>query len=390
MTATRPLAASALAFGLVTAATTVTASSAWAQDANASTAPTAGTTAATEAEEQAELARLYEQARAEGGGLVVYAGGDKPGQADYLRDAFRERFPEVDIDIVVDFSKHHNARIDHQVDNGNVVADVVHFQTIDDFPRWKEEGILEQYRPLGWNQIPDTIKDADGFYTGVFYFGFGNVTATTLGDNAPVEAQDFLKPEYKDKLVITFPQDDDAVLYYFKQLTDTYGWDYVERLIEQNPRWVRGTQDAAQLVGTDGLVAAFGSAGVQSDASRLSFPQNSPWVAWPQTGAILKDAPHKAAAQLYLSWLLSKEAQQNDIGTWSARNDVAPPEGRQGINEYDNMNPLGLGEFMNDRGALDRYKARINLLVGDVTGVNPADPEGVLGTHPVSQDGRQG
>jgi hypothetical protein len=43
------------------------------------------------------------------------------------------------------------------------------------------------------------------------------------------------------------------------------------------------------------------------------------------------------------------------------------------------MNPLGLGEFMSDRAALDRYKARINLYIGDVQGVNPADPEDVLG-----------
>ncbi|MFI9168577.1 hypothetical protein [Streptomyces lincolnensis] len=110
----------------------------------------------------------------------------------------------------------------------------------------------------------------------------------------------------------------------------------------------------------------------------------------PQTGAILKDAPHKAAAKLYLSWLLSKDTQQHSIGTWSARTDVAAPAGRKGIFDYANMNPLGHGAFMSDRTALDRYKARVNLYVGDVKGVNPSDPKGVLGLHPVTQDGTQG
>ncbi len=341
------------------------------------------------ASEDEQLQKLYEEAVAEGGRLVVYAGGDKPGQADYLKNAFVKKFPKMKVDTVVDFSKNHDARLDNQIAEHKVVADVVHLQTLDDFPRWKKEGALEKYKPVGWNKVYDKVKDKDGYYTGLFFIGFANVTATTLGDNAPVEAQDFLKPEYKDKLVFTYPNDDDAVLYYFKQLTDTYGFDYLKKLRAQNPKFVRGTADASALVGKDGYVANFGSSGSSSGLSKTSIPEKSPWVAWPQTGAILKDAPHKAAAKLYMSWILSKQYQQTSYG-WSARTDVAAPAGRKGIFDYDNMNPLGLGNFMSDRAALDRYKARINLYVGDVKGANPADPESKLGLYPVDQNGTQG
>lgn len=229
----------------------------------------------------------------------------------------------------------------------------------------------------------------DRHYTGLFFIGFANVTATTLGDDAPVEAEDFLKPELKNKLVFTYPNDDDAVLYYFKQLTDKYGFDYLNKLLAQNPKFVRGTADASALVGKDGYGANFGSSGSSSGLSKTSIPEKSPWVAWPQTGAILKDAPHKAAAKLYMSWILSKQYQEKSYG-WSSRTDVATPAGRKGVFDYANMNPLGLGKFMSDRAALDRYKARINLYVGDVKGANPADPEGKLGLYPVDQSGTQG
>ncbi|QNP74276.1 extracellular solute-binding protein [Streptomyces roseirectus] len=340
--------------------------------------------------EDAQLQKLYRQAVAEGGRLVVYAGGDKPGQADYLKDAFVKKFPKMKVDIVVDFSKNHDARVDDQVAARHVVADVVHLQTVDDFPRWKKEGVLEKYRPVGWNEVDSRIKDKDGYYTGLFYFAFANVTATKLGSKAPVEAKDFLKPEFRNKLVFTYPNDDDAVLYYFKQLTDKYGFGYLDKLLAQHPKFVRGTQDSSDLVGTGDYVANFGSGGSANGLSQVTLPKTSPWVAWPQTGAILKDAPHKAAAKLYLSWILSKDAQTHDIGTWSARTDVPAPAGRKGIFDYANMNPLGLGEFMSDRTALDRYKARINLYVGDVQGVNPSDPENVLGLRPVNQNGTQG
>ncbi|MEU2159445.1 extracellular solute-binding protein [Streptomyces sp. NPDC019396] len=340
--------------------------------------------------EQAQLKRLYEAAVAEGGTLTVYAGGDKPGQADYLRDAFVRKFPEMRVNMVVDFSKNHDARLDDQIAKKKVVADVTHLQTLDDFPRWKKEGVLEKYKPVGWDSVLPQVKDPDGYYTGAMFYSFGNVTATKLGDRAPVEADDFLEPELKDKLVFTYPTDDDAVLYYFKQLTDRYGFDYLKKLMAQNPTFVRGTQDSADLVGTGDFVANFGSAGSFSGQSVSTLPQRSPWVAWPQTAAILKAAPHKAAAKLYMSWLLSKDAQQNAIGTWSVRKDVAPPPGRKGIFDYTNMNPLGLRDFMNDRTALDRYKARVALYVGDVKGPNPADPENVLGLRPISQEGEQG
>ncbi|MDN0199830.1 ABC transporter substrate-binding protein [Streptomyces sp. S.PNR 29] len=350
----------------------------------------ADSTSTAQSSEQAELQKLYQQALAEGGTLTVYAGGDTPYQADYLRDAFLKKFPKIKFNMVTDLSKYHDARIDNQIATGRVVADVVQLQTLDDFPRWKKEGALAKYKPVGWDKVYNQIKDADGYYTGAMFFGFANVTATSLGSNAPVEAKDFLKPEFKNKLVFTYPNDDDAVLYYFKQLTDKYGFDYLKKLMAQQPKFVRGTQAAADTVGTDGYVANFGSAGSFSGLSTASIPRHSPWVTWPQTAAILKKAPHKATAKLYLSWLLSKDAQQNSIFTWSARNDVAAPAGRKGIFDYKNTNPLGLGTFMSNRAALDRYKALITLYVGDVKGVDPSDPNGVLGLYPINRDGTQG
>ncbi|MEE4598346.1 extracellular solute-binding protein [Streptomyces sp. DSM 41524] len=342
-----------------------------------------------DASEEAQLQKLYKQALAEGGTLTVYAGGSEAGQNDFLKDAFVRKFPNIKVNIVVDYSSTHDARIDNQIAERHVVADVVHIQNLDDYPRWKKEGVLERYKPVGWDRVYGEFKDREGYYTGLFVVGFSNVTATKLGDSAPVEAQDFLKPEFKNRLAFTYPNGDDAVLYYFKQLTDTYGFDYLKKLLGQNPTFVR---DASHLIGTSDYDATFGTAGGQPGLSQQTYPQHSPWIAWPQTGAILKNAPHKAAAKLYLSWVLSKQTQQDVLGSWawSVRNDVAAPSGRKGIFDYKNMNPLGLRDFMSDRAALDRYKALITLYVGEVKGVKPSDPKNILGLYPVDQNGTQG
>lgn len=48
---------------------------------------------------------------------------------------------------------------------------------------------------------------------GVVVFGWANVFP--LDGSIPIEYTDYLKPEFKDKIVLTYPNDDDAVLYQF-------------------------------------------------------------------------------------------------------------------------------------------------------------------------------
>ncbi|MEU5282111.1 ABC transporter substrate-binding protein, partial [Streptomyces asoensis] len=76
--------------------------------------PSAGRVATGGAEEKRSLDELYQAALAEGGKLVIYAGGDISTQADGLRTGFKSRFPDLDLTVVVDYSKYHDVRVDNQ------------------------------------------------------------------------------------------------------------------------------------------------------------------------------------------------------------------------------------------------------------------------------------
>ncbi|EKG16986.1 hypothetical protein MPH_05812 [Macrophomina phaseolina MS6] len=82
-------------------------------------------------------------------------------------------------------------------------------------PAGKSQGVLLPYKPAGWDQIYDDFKDPDGAYTGLYIINWANVWNTNYVKDGPKEFTDFLKPEFKDKLVLTYPNDDDAVLYAF-------------------------------------------------------------------------------------------------------------------------------------------------------------------------------
>ena len=73
------------------------------------------------------------------------------------------------------------------------------------------------YAPNGFDEIDHAFKDDTGAWYGVyvFFWSGGWNTKKLAGQKAPVEYEDWLRPEFKNKLVLTYPNDDDAVLFAF-------------------------------------------------------------------------------------------------------------------------------------------------------------------------------
>ena len=344
-----------------------------------------GITARAAEVETRSLDEIYEQALKEGGSLTVYAGGDTPDQQDGIKAAFEKRFPGITLNVVVDYSKVHSARLDQQFEDRHVVPDIIQLQTLQDFPRWRREGKLVPYKPAGWDSIYSSFKDQTGAWTGVFVDAFSNVAnIQALGkDDAPLNAPDYLKPELKGKIVSTYPNDDDAVLFWYKQTIDRHGWEWMQGLMKQQPHFVRGTQAPADEVAAGKYAVTFTSDGSlrpdEKSPVRFALPSNDGFVAWAQRAAIVKGARHLETARLYLNWLLDKDTQQNVWTMWSVRTDVQPPAGYKPVWEYSNANLSAFERFMADRDGVERFRSRIQLYVGDVQGPSSA---GVLGMTP--------
>jgi ABC-type Fe3+ transport system substrate-binding protein len=356
--------------------------------ADSSTGAAASSSAATTARETAQLKQLYAAAQAEGGKVTVYMGGDKPGQWDYIGEDFTAAYPNMAAHVITDLSKVHDARIDNQLANGDLVADVAILQTADDFERWKKQGSLLKYKPVGWDKVFSNAKDPDGYWTAVFYGAFAYMVNTKLlpADPSSFVATDLLKPEFKNKLIFTYPNDDDAVLFFFKGIVDKYGWKWLAQLVAQNPAFVRGTPYSAGPVAAGTYLATAGTTGDPSPDATVVLPSKDPFNSWAQHGAILAGAKHKAGAKLFTSWLNSRATQENVIATWtwSVRSDVAPPTGLKPLSSYKTTDALAFPDFMRDRAAVERFRSQVQLYVGQVTGADPADPDDSFGLTPGS------
>ncbi|SOD89927.1 ABC transporter substrate-binding protein [Streptomyces sp. Ag109_G2-15] len=350
----------------------------------ATTTPAAAARRTAGAEEDRTLDELYRDALAEGGRLVIYAGGDTPTQQDGTKAAFKERFPGIDLTLIVDYSKYHDVRVDNQLATGTLVPDVVQLQTLQDFVRWKEQGRLLPYRPAGFSKLYDAFRDPQGAWVAVAVIAFSFMYGpTAVGSDAPRSPLDLVDPKWKGRIASSYPHDDDAVLFLYSRYVQRYGWDWVARLAAQDVRFARGSNSPGDAVRAgQKAIGVGGSGSLTAPASspvRFVVADGHPFMAWGQRAAILRRASHPTAAKLYLNWQLSVERQQASFNGWSVRTDVTPAGSLKPVWEYPDADLDGFPRFMADRAAVERWKQTFALYFGEVKG---EPTPGWLGLHP--------
>src|SRR3984893_5427084 len=198
---------------------------------------------------------LYQAAKKEGA-LSLNGGGLAGLYEPWVRE-FEQRFPGIKVTLTADFSNILAPIIDREIAERKLSVDLTIFQTLQDYDRWKKQGVLMSFKPEGWDQIDQSFKDPDGQYVGVsvYALSYAYNTQAIAGIDVPRSAQDFLKPEFNGKVITCYPNDDDVTLYLFYTIVQKYGWEFMDKYMANNPQWVRGHLGAARAVSPADLAA---------------------------------------------------------------------------------------------------------------------------------------
>ena len=143
-------------------------------------------------------------------------------------------------------------------------------------------------------------------------------------------------------MVLTIPNDDDAIGYLFSLAIRRYGWDWLHALADQDVQWVRGTATPGYILAeaedpslTNGKnrpkeyvanngqrVLAFTTAGYPLPSEALAWKEpDAPeqYMSWTQTICIMKNTPRPESSKLFVAWVTSVEFQ-----TMLSQNETAP------------------------------------------------------------------
>src|SRR3954468_15027337 len=114
------------------------------------------------------LDEIYAKAKGEGA-LSIYGGGPARLYEGWVKE-YEARFPGIKVMVTGGYAGGLAPAIDKQIAEGKLDVDFVTFQAVQEFIRWKREGVLLPFRMDGFEALDPRFRDANGAYTPINVF----------------------------------------------------------------------------------------------------------------------------------------------------------------------------------------------------------------------------
>ncbi|MFP7479354.1 ABC transporter substrate-binding protein [Terribacillus saccharophilus] len=265
--------------------------------------------------------------------------------AQKLVEGFEKRYPEVEVETYRSGTEEVISKLNAEKMAGDVQADVLLVADSVTFEDLKEQDMLQAYESGELNAVPDEFEDTDHYYTGTKIMATGIVANTDAGD-APTSWSALTEADAKAQTVMPSPLYSGAAAYNLGVLTrqDAFGWDFYEKLMNQETAVVKGNGDVLKSVASGekqyGVIVDYLAARAKADGSpvELVYPEEGVPVITEPIG-ITKDADNAAAAEAFVDYVLSEEGQKlaAELGYTPIRDEINAPEG---LKTYDEMKVL--------------------------------------------------
>jgi hypothetical protein len=175
-------------------------------------------------------------------------------------------------------------------------------------------------------------------------------------------------------MVLTYPNDDDGVLYLFSLIIGKYGFGWLDALLKQDVQWARGSTVPADTVNNNTRPLTFTTSKIPPSTGPAKARQpEAPdqFMYWAQQGAIFKSTPRPQSAMLLASFLLSDEWQQTLVPTQpSVRTSLSSPS-KINVFHANNTDATGYITFVTDRANAEWWRTQMEQVIGLVSGPRP-------------------
>ncbi len=282
----------------------------------------------------AAFSLLASAAMAQEGKLVLYTSQPNT-DAQQTIDAFKAKYPKVDISFVRDGTPRIIAKLRAEIQAGQPQADLLLIADSVTMEALKKEGRLLQDKDADTSAYEKGVHDPEKYWFGTKLITTGIVYNTNAPEK-PTSWEDLKKPAYKGQLVMPSPLTSGAALIHTATLAGNLsdGWKYYEALRTNDALVAGGNGDVLKSVAGGeklyGMIVDFMPIREKAKGAPVAFVVPKEGVsAVSEPVAILNTSKNAEAAKAFVAFLLSKEGQEVALkqGYLPARADIGVPPG---------------------------------------------------------------
>jgi iron(III) transport system substrate-binding protein len=228
-------------------------------------------------------------------------------------------------------------RILPEIAAGHPGADVITMSDAGAANAMAKQGQLVAFRPAGFDQVLDVVKDPKGYWIAqrLQLAGIPVRTDKVALADAPKTWSDLTQPKYKGLMVMPDPSFTAIQLVVVAMLSQKLGWDFYKALRANDTMIVQGhqqvfsaMQSGERVIGAEGSDPRSFAHGQDVPNQTIIYPSEGAFFVSSPT-AIIKGAKNRDAAKLFAQFMISPAAQRMIAasGIHAARPDVPPPPG---------------------------------------------------------------
>ena len=295
------------------------------------------------------------------GALIVYTTDPEAGTAK-LMASFNQMFPKIKTSFVRLQAGALYAKLMAERQAKSYLVDAMQISDLGFvLDLQKRNGYMSYISPEMAAYKPEYKSKPEGYWTWgtIIMAGIAYNPKTVPADQAPKGWKDVLDPKWAGEVSVKVSNSglEHETWYELKRL---YGDEYFKKLGELKPRAFDSyVQQYDRMVnGQDKIIHTAQYSGYlefKAKGAPVEFVYPADGLpAGPETWGLINEAPHPAAAQLFMDWLLSVRGQKaigDALFLNSARADVAPPPGGVSVDKLKLLFPSDWADFIATRPA---------------------------------------
>ncbi len=246
--------------------------------------------------------------------LIVYTS-MKESLIGALKTKFNQKHPNVAMDYQSAGAGKLMAKIAAEKESGQIMADVIWTSEVPDFFKMQKNGMLETYVSPEVENIFNPIPNFDGSFTPIRLGTLGIAYNTRFVKNdPPAEWADILSKPYRGAFGIANPALSGTSYMSVSLLKSAFGWEFFEKMKENKAKVGKGSGQVIDDTASGDLLASLAVDYITNDKIRkgaslkLVYPKEM--LVIPSPAAILKGTKNLSAAQKFIDFLLSEDAQK--------------------------------------------------------------------------------